>query len=410
MWSEPPQPSEPQFELDDTETIAMPEPEPHVPAYVERPAVSAWDADEDEEPVTTAKMPAWDTPPREPLSVPMPAEIEPPADADEEQWGFDEAQLETVRRASVPLRDRELEPPPDDLDLVDPAAAPPPRAGRRYGFIVALLAIVILAAAGYGAFLWWQARDAASSEPLAVTRSPRVQRPPVTAPTTTSSATEASLTQTSPTQSSVGTTTPAPNAATSTTANAALTTTALPKVVTSSAPPTSAVSTTMAPAMIARNTPPPATAPRTTPSATPPSSAAAPARQPMRVTATQPASAASVPATDTQPLPTFTRKAPPAATTRTRDQYDAMARDYAANATGNYTVQIQILCQESNLAGAIRSGGSEVWFVPQTIAGRACYRVFWGRYATRDAAQSAMALIPASLRDRSAAVKPVPKH
>jgi septal ring-binding cell division protein DamX len=85
-----------------------------------------------------------------------------------------------------------------------------------------------------------------------------------------------------------------------------------------------------------------------------------------------------------------------------------MAREFAARATGNFTVQIQILCDASNVEKLMRSGG-EVWFVPQTIGARSCYRVFWGRYNTRDQAQQAVAQIPADIRDPNAAVKPVPK-
>jgi septal ring-binding cell division protein DamX len=86
-----------------------------------------------------------------------------------------------------------------------------------------------------------------------------------------------------------------------------------------------------------------------------------------------------------------------------------MARLYAANATGNFTVQIQILCEPANLTKAIAAGGEKVWFVPQPLGTRSCYRVFWGRYATRDEAQRALADVPASLRDPSSAVKAVPK-
>lgn len=85
-----------------------------------------------------------------------------------------------------------------------------------------------------------------------------------------------------------------------------------------------------------------------------------------------------------------------------------MAERYAANPSGNFTVQIQILCSPGNLENAMRVGGDSVWFVPQTINGRSCYRVFWGRFQTQDEAQRAMTQIPAALRDRSAAVKPVP--
>jgi septal ring-binding cell division protein DamX len=86
-----------------------------------------------------------------------------------------------------------------------------------------------------------------------------------------------------------------------------------------------------------------------------------------------------------------------------------MAREFAANPSGNFTVQVQILCEPSNLTKAMSSGGNNVWFVPQQIGSRPCYRVFWGRYNTRDEAQRALAAIPADVRDPSAAVKPIPK-
>jgi septal ring-binding cell division protein DamX len=71
-------------------------------------------------------------------------------------------------------------------------------------------------------------------------------------------------------------------------------------------------------------------------------------------------------------------------------RYDAMAREFAANPTGNFTVQIQILCEQSNLDKAILTGGANIWFVPQAIGTRSCYRVFWGHYATREEAQKAL--------------------
>jgi septal ring-binding cell division protein DamX len=99
--------------------------------------------------------------------------------------------------------------------------------------------------------------------------------------------------------------------------------------------------------------------------------------------------------------------APPVAASGDRSRADALAATYAANPQGNYTVQIQIFCDPTNVLGAGRAS-ENVWFVPQTIGERSCYRVFWGRYTTADEAQRALAGIPASLRDRSAAVKPVP--
>lgn len=135
------------------------------------------------------------------------------------------------------------------------------------------------------------------------------------------------------------------------------------------------------------------TAPATTTTAPEP---APPAPAPMRITPTP-----APPATTALPRVTPSSNG--------RERYDAMARNFAANATGNFTVQIQILCDASNLEKAMRAGGDNVWFVPQAIGARSCYRVFWGRYDTREEAQSALAQVPASIRDRSSAVKPIPK-
>jgi septal ring-binding cell division protein DamX len=141
-------------------------------------------------------------------------------------------------------------------------------------------------------------------------------------------------------------------------------------------------------------------APTTTAPTTAPVTATVP---PAVVTTTQPATTtvAQTPVTITPPVSV------PASGDRAR--YDALAREFAANPRGNFTVQIQILCDPGNVGAAMRAGGNSVWFVPQTIGGRSCYRLFWGNFQTREEAQRAMAQIPAALRDRSAAVKPVPR-
>jgi septal ring-binding cell division protein DamX len=151
----------------------------------------------------------------------------------------------------------------------------------------------------------------------------------------------------------------------------------------------------------------PDTAPITNPETTP-TAAVVPAPATTTV-----ATATAEPA-PTQALPRVTARATPVAaatpaTSADRSRVDAMAREFASSPSGNYTVQIQILCDASNVAKLMRSGGESVWFVPQTIGERSCYRVFWGRYTTRDQAQQAMAGIPAAARDRNAAVKAVPK-
>ena len=342
MWNEPkvaaPEP-EPMFQLDEAEALKQPTLEvPIEPMSFEMDSApastSAWDEPEEEDvpapappppPEPAAKMPAWDRPPREPMATPIPASIEPAAEAEEEQWGFDEAQIETARRASVPV-----------------AAAPTPKAplskparvkegkGSRFGLILALLIIAIVAGAGYYGWMWWQKQQEEAPAPVVATRPRRT--PPRPAP-------------------AAETATVAPVATTSATATT-----------------TTATTTTVADA-------PPVTTTTAEPTAT--------------------------------ALPPVVAKAPPANSSKAR--YDEMARQYAANPIGNFTVQVQILCDPSNLDKAIATGGQNVWFVPQPIGARSCYRVFWGRFATREEAQRALASVPASLRDRSAAVKPVPR-
>lgn len=360
LWNEPaaaaPSPSEPaaytapEFELDDDLATSAAGPTLEIPAMsFDEPALPPAEpsvvADAEDfasagstppAPVPAAKLPAWDVAPRDPVAVPIPARIEPPAEAAEEQWGFDEAQIETARRASMPGAVA-------SSSAATAAAARSPREpkrrreGSRYGLLIVLFVVALLGVAGYYGFLWWQGRQAPQEDLL-------VRRPEPVRPATTTAAPVAVVTE--------GTAA----VATDTTGSNALTTSTV-------APP---ATVTIAPEQ------PPVVA---APAAPPPAAALSPV------------------------------------TPRGggRERYDEIARQYAANPSGNFTIQIQILCDPANLEKAIRAGGENVWFVPQTLGGRSCYRVFWGRYGTREEAQRALAGIPASVRDRSSAVKPVPR-
>jgi septal ring-binding cell division protein DamX len=92
-----------------------------------------------------------------------------------------------------------------------------------------------------------------------------------------------------------------------------------------------------------------------------------------------------------------------------RGKYDAMARQYAQNPAGTYTVQFELVCQTPSLAKAIAAGGSNVWFVPVSYRGQSCYRVFWGHFDSRDAAIAAAARIPGALRGSNPVVVSVPR-
>ena len=200
-----------------------------------------------------------------------------------------------------------------------PAAAVPEKQKpqkSRYGLIVALMAIFILAGAGYFAYPWWSSRSAA----------------------------------------------PAPAIA------------------------------------------PVATSPRAAPSTEP----ATAAPEPPPTTTIVPTPAVPAPTAEAVSPP----RAPQAAATPggARARYDAMAREYAANPTGNFAVQFAIVCEPANVTKALRgSGGGEVWFIPITLGGRSCYRMFWGRFATREEAERGMARMPNEYRESRAAVVTIPR-
>ncbi|HKR66417.1 MAG TPA: SPOR domain-containing protein, partial [Thermoanaerobaculia bacterium] len=321
----------PQFDFDEAEALKQPTLEVSLGAAgAAAAATSAWDEpDEVPEPAPTVRTPMWSVPPQ-PSAVPIPAATEPPVDADEEQWGFDEAQIETAQRAATPA------PTPKERAKTPP----PPRNERRYGLLLALMVIFILAAAGYFGLRWYQSRDEKLVADVPVRRPAPRPRPAAATPAVTPTP----LTATQPVEATLTIATP-----------------------TETVPPT----TTIAP------------------------------KAPMQVTAVAPAPIPET-ASAQAPLPLVVPKQGP-------NRFQTMAREFAAHPAGKYTVQIQILCEASNLDKAILTGGSFVWFVPQTIGSRSCYRVFWGHYETRDEAQKALASVPASLRDKTSAVKPVPK-
>ncbi len=81
-----------------------------------------------------------------------------------------------------------------------------------------------------------------------------------------------------------------------------------------------------------------------------------------------------------------------------RARFDRMAEAFAREGSGvAYALQFELVCQTESVARALAEG-PKVWFVPIEYRGQSCFRVFWGRYETRDAAERAREEIPASLR------------
>lgn len=361
------------------------------------------------------EMPAWEAAPESRVAGRLlhtdPEEPEP-------RWGFDDAQIETARRASVPLTSQELEPPM--AEVVEEASKP----NRWIGVLIAAVVIILLGVGGYAGFLWWQSKQTASQD-LLVVRKPKPKTAPAPAvPVETASGQPMTITP-----PVTGTTATLPTPATTTTA-APLASQTTPAVVTPTPQPARTASATPAPGS-ATPTPQPARnasaitpQPTRTASVTPTPASATPAPQPARVATPAPAT----PQPSSTALPRVTRRDPGTRLEATpaggmtitnsgsasssdpqRSRYDAMAREFAANATGAYTIQFELVCEPASIAKALKAGGNSVWFVPTSYRGRSCYRVFWGRYDTKAAADKAVGEIPASLREGTAVVIRTPK-
>jgi cytoskeletal protein RodZ len=327
---------------------------------------SAFDDDE-EEPATTMQVPALQLNPEsepapEPVHVPEPEpEVAPAPILDEEpQWGFDDAQIEAARRASVPVSAEEGEPA---MEVIQKAAKP----NRWIGLLFAAVAVIALAFAGLAGWNWWQKKNEPPPAPVVVAK-PRVRKHPSVAAAAT----------------------PIPAAATTTTTTTTAATTTVPgsMVIKPPAPAPVVATATVAPK--------PATAPpaamKVTPSTTKLTENAAGTKTISNVGASTSTSTPKPPSSDAN-----------------RGHYEEMAKTFAAQASGNYTVQFELVCEGSSLTKAIKDGGSSVWFVPTSYRGRSCYRVFWGHFTTHDEAARAAREIPMSIRGTGGVVVKVPK-
>lgn len=357
----------PDFTLDDV-----------TPAVAAAAPVDRW-APAAESGTMELNSPAWKPP--EPASAPKPAvtsvwdepveddafsstELAPPpiTPAVEPQWGFDEAQIEAARRAAVPVHGSEKVPTSKEAGAMTPS-----KPKSRLGFLLTILVILILAAAAYPAWMWWQSRNA--PEPVVAVRHKLPKLRTAGLPTT--------------------------GTATSTTPSATTTTTA---VSTASVPPPP--STTSVTQQVNRTTTTPIT---TTHAAIAPPTATHAAFTPTTTThatvTAHPATATMAPHLErTTSGATITNTSQPATTSdAARAKYDGMARDFSAQKGGSYTVQFELVCETASITRALAEAGDKVWFVSTNYHGRPCYRVFWGRFATSAEANAATKQLPAAL-------------
>ena len=145
----------------------------------------------------------------------------------------------------------------------------------------------------------------------------------------------------------------------------------------------------------------PATAARPEPNARieiPSEMPAAPAKPSPAVAPTTRAPEPKAPAPPPTTQPSVVKPAP-APLTPSASKYAAQSQQYAKEAaTVPFTVQFALVCRDASIENNVRLGGSKIWYVPIGYRGETCYKVYWGRYSTRQQAEQGVAEIPAALR------------
>jgi cytoskeletal protein RodZ len=324
-------------------------------------------------------------------------EIAPPpiGPALEPQWGFDEAQIEAARRAAVPLHTDEIPTSATTSDI-------PPPEPRKRSMLMPLLLLLLVVIGGYVGWNWWQQRQAA--RPVAATAT-TTQPPTTSAPTVVTATTRNAGVPPTVTNARPSTTAAAPLIAATPSRNAGVP----PQTVTKAQPATGSAAplTTTVPPQVAATTSTPV-APKTT-TTSPLHTTTAPPH--VAATTTPKVAARPSPVSSTTHLErtstgtTITNASTATSTDATRAKYDGMATDFAAQKSGNYTLQFELVCETSSITRAISEGGGKIWFVRTRYRSRPCYRVFWGRFDSSAEAKAAATELPASLGSAPVVVK-----
>ena len=376
------EPSSPHPSIDNASPSAMPswkmEPEPDPAAALAVPmARSAWD---------------------EPDEALAPAQAAPTPEAG---WGFDEGQIEAARRAALPSR-------PANTLASKREVRTQSKPARSMGPIVAIVALLLLLAGGWAGWTWWQGRRPPSSAVAIATpvhRAPKVVMPPATTVQPPGAATSSA---------SIGT--PRPNVSRIKAAN----------TTSASNPSAGSMATTGTSTQTGKPSAPPAASVGTGAMAVPAGAPNAPSAPASRTPVAKVVAAAPrVPEKKPAPLDsTRVERTSEGGATITNSgsapvnhandsdlqkKYEKMGRDFLAKPEGSFTIQIELVCETASVTRALASGGAKVWFVPITFHGRSCYRIFWGRFNTHEAAISASPSLPAGLKGSKPVVITVPR-
>jgi hypothetical protein len=136
---------------------------------------------------------------------------------------------------------------------------------------------------------------------------------------------------------------------------------------------------------------PDATAPPRVPTAAPPAPTALPTPRPTA----RPAPTAA-PRSASAPAAGAGSSARPRSRQGWLERAERDQKTAASDRGAHFTVQLELACEVPSLSEAFahdRPAGS-MWLAPTSFRGRTCFRVLWGRYPTREAAESGLAGAP----------------
>ena len=77
----------------------------------------------------------------------------------------------------------------------------------------------------------------------------------------------------------------------------------------------------------------------------------------------------------------------------------AFAASLATGSRGRFSLQLLTACSPETVQKAVgAASGADLFILPVSLQGRSCYRLCWGVYETRPAAEAAVAGVPAYFR------------
>ena len=87
----------------------------------------------------------------------------------------------------------------------------------------------------------------------------------------------------------------------------------------------------------------------------------------------------------------------------------AFLRELRSSGRNKFTVAVGLYCNEDNVGRVVSNarGSEQLYVLPTTIQGRQCFRVVWGTFDTRQAAEQGMGSVPNDIRAGDAAAVPV---